>query len=272
MWPWATAVGCMIASRGSPPISMLVITMLSVMAIATSVYTYNDVTDIELDRLNHIKKNRAVPSEKISINDAMTIVYVSGFIGISLGLFLDLRAFLLLMLWMSLFLLYSTPRIRLKKRLLLKEGTVGTGFFICTIAGSMVAGQIIPQVIFAGVFFAAFVTLGFPAFRDTTDIKEDKIHGIKSLAVLLSWKAKMEMVILFVLAIMTLTPLTYVQFNFNVIFPILIVASSFIILRFLFPLLRHFEEKKFQKAYTFLFCFFVTSQFAFIFGSIPLVV
>jgi len=271
MWSWAIVVGCLIAGRGFPPVLPTILTALSMLAIATAVYTYNDVTDIELDRLNPIKKNRAVPSGKISVKEAMAIVYTSGFVGVILSFFTNLKTFLLLMLWTALFLLYSNSRIRLKKRFLLKEGTIGIGFFLASLIGGMAVGSVSPAVIFSGIFFAAFVFLGFPAFRDTTDMKEDKLYGVKSLAVLLDWKAKLEMVILFILAVMTLTPLTYVRFNLNVIFPIVVVASSFLILRFLFPLLNRFEQTNYQRAYRFLFGFFLASQIALILGSLPLV-
>jgi 4-hydroxybenzoate polyprenyltransferase len=272
MWPWVTAVGCMIASRGFPPIIPLATVILSMIAIAICVYTYNDVTDIELDKLNPIKKNRAVPSGTISTREAMDIVYISGPAGIVLALLTDSRAFTFMMIWAALFILYSTPQIRLKKRLLLKEVTIGLGMFLCTVAGGMIVGEITPSVLFAGVFFAVFVSLGFPAFRDTTDMKEDKLYGVKSLAVLLSWKTKLEIVILLILAIMTLTPLTYITFNFNVILPILIVGTCFLVLRFLFPLLNRFEELQYQKAYKSMFVLFVTSQIALILGSLPLTI
>jgi 4-hydroxybenzoate polyprenyltransferase len=271
MWCWATAVGCLVAGKGNPPILSTIMISTAMLLMATSVYTYNDITDTELDKLNQVKKERAVPSGKITMNQAKTIVYTTGFAGMILGLLTNFTSFFVMALWTALFLAYSNPQMRLKKRLLLKEGTVGVGFFMTTIAGAMAVGSVSPSVIFAGVFFAFFVFLGFPAFRDTTDVYEDKLYGVKSLAILLSWRAKLELVFLFILAVMTLTPLTYVQFNLNVIFPIVTVASCFLVLRALFPLLSKFEEKKYKRAYNSLFGFFVVSQAALIFATIPFV-
>jgi len=271
MWCWATAVGCLVACKGNPPIFPTFLISTAMLLMATSVYTYNDITDTDLDKLNQVKKDRAVPSGKITVSQARVIVYTTGLAGMMLGLLTNLSSFLVMTLWTALFLAYSNPQMRLKKRLLLKEGTVGIGFFITTIAGAMAVGSVSPSVIFAGIFFAFFVFLGFPAFRDTTDVYEDKLYGVRSLAILLSWKAKLELVFIFILAVMTLTPLTYVQFNLNVIFPIITVASCFLVLRALFPLLSKFEEKKYTRAYKSLFGFFVVSQAALIFATIPIV-
>jgi len=270
MWSWSTAVGCMISGHGFPPIFPSIFTVFSIFAFATSVYTYNDITDIKLDSLNPIKKKRPIASGKITMNEAKTIVFIFGVLGFILALLVPLKASILIMIWAVLFYLYSNPKIRLKRRFLLKEGTIGLGFFLSTIIGAVSVGSITPTIIFAGIFFGAFVFLGFPAFRDTLDIKEDKLYGVKSLAVLLDWKKKVEMVILFVLAVMTLTPLTYIHLNLNVIFPIVTVALCFLVLRHLLPLLKRFDERKYKRAYNSLFGLFVASQVFMILGTMPI--
>jgi len=135
--------------------------------------------------------------------------------------------------------------------------------------GAVVNGSVGPTIVFAGIFSSLFVFFGVPAFRDTTDIMEDKLFGVKSMATILNWKQRLEMVIFFVLAIMTLTPLTYMNFGFNVIFPIVVVAMGLLALRFLFPLLNHLEEAKYTSALRIMTSYFFLAGISMIIGSLP---
>jgi len=271
IWPWVTAISLLIANHGFPPILPAVVTIASMWAIATCVYIYNDVIDLEMDKLNPEKLNRPLPSGKVSIKDAMNIVYLNGLVGMVLSLLVNLKTFLLCMAFMALSLAYSYPRIRLKKRFLLKEGTLAVGAVITFLIGGIVTGSVTSGLIFSAVYFFIFTLIISPALVDVPDIKEDKEHGVKSLAMVLSWKTRMEIVILFLLVTMTITPLTYVQLGFNVIFPITVVAACLLFLRFLFPLLSGFEQTAFRRTYKVMYGFWMLVQAGLVFGSFPLI-
>jgi len=268
---WCILVGSLIASRGFPQILPTALTILTTLAIALCVYMYNDITDTEMDKLNPNKKRRPLPSGQASAREAMNLAYLAGFAGVALALFLRFEILLICLVWLAWFLAYSEPRIRLKKRFLLKESTPPIGLFLSVIMGAIVNGSVSPTIIFVGMFSALFVFFGVPAFRDTTDIMEDRLFGVKSLATILDWKQRLEMVILFVLAIMTLTPLTYVNFGFNVIFPIVVVAMGLLALRFLFPLLDRLEEAKYTSALRLMTSYFFLSSISMVIGSFPVV-
>jgi len=270
-YPWFTAVGFLIASHGLPPLLPSVTIVVSMLVIASCVYTYNDVIDLEMDRLNPNKMNRPLPSGKVSVQEAMRIVYISGFIGVGLLFFTNLPTFLLCVTYMALFLAYSNPYIRFKKRFILKESTLAAGAFMMPLIGGIAVGSISPAVIFAATFISALAFTAGPAFNEQLDIEEDRKYGIKSLAVVLSWKAKMEMVIIFVLALMTLTPLTYTQLELNVIFPIVVVAVCLLVLRYLIPLLSVFEDANFRRARNALWALPVLVSMALILGSLQFV-
>jgi len=271
VWGWSTAVGCMLATRGFPPIWKALLTVFSMVALATSGYTYNDIVDSEMDSLNPVKKkSRPIPSGKIKVKDAMKIVFVFGFLGIFLAAFTTPTAFLLILLWSFLLYAYSHPKIRLKKRFLLKESIIAVGFFLSILIGALSVGALSPLVLFGSILMSTFAIFFLPAIKETPDIEEDRLYGVKSLSMLISLKTRVEMAILFVLVIMTLTPLTYAQLNLNVIFPIITVASCFIVLRFLFPLLRHFDHKRHRYAYRAVYGFWVILQTSMIVGALPL--
>ena len=244
------------------------LTAFSLLLIALGGYLYNDIMDAEMDRLNPEKKGRPIPSGKALKKHAMHLVYFTVSVGIFLSLFVKPRFCLSCLILLTLFWAYSNHKMYFKKKTLVKEGFPSIGYFICVISGALIGGSISITVIFAGIFSALFIFFGLPAFRDTPDVEVDKMFGIKSLATILPWKQRLEMVILFILAIMTLTPLTYMNFGFNVIFPIVVVAMGFLVLRYLFPLLNRLEQTQYKKALKYMTSYFFLSQFSMVLASI----
>lgn len=269
-FPLAATVGCLVSSHGLPPIPSAIAVVLSLVAIATCVYVYNDITDAEMDKLNPVKKHRPIPSGKVSKEQAMSLVYVSGIVGIGLSLFTKPEILLLLATYMILFLAYSNPKIRLKKRFLFKEGTIAIGLLVSTLIGGITAGRITWGVIFQGLFFFFGTFIIYSTFVDFNDIYEDRIHGMKTLAMVLKWKTRIEMAILYALAIMITTTLAYSQLGFNLVFPIIVVAACLLFLRFLIPILNGFEKMKYDRALKSMYYFWVLMQSALVIGSLAI--
>jgi len=267
-WPWFTAASILIASRGLPPLLPAIITIVSMFAIATCVYIYNDVIDLEMDKLNTEKLDRPLPSGKVSIKKAKSVVILGGFIGTGLSLLVNLKTFLLCVAYLTLFWAYSYPRIRLKKRFLLKEGTLAMGGILSSLIGGMAVGSVSAAVTFWGIFLFVTPFVVLPTFADFQDIKEDKEYGIKSLAMVWSWKTKIEIIILYILVVMIITPVSYMQLGLNIIFPIVVVASCLLFLRFIFPLLSRYEYKPWSRAYKAVHGFWILMQVALILGSL----
>ena len=268
-YTWLAAVGALMTSHGSPQIVPMVLACASAFTIALCVYVYNDVTDEEMDILNPTKSARPLPAKKATRAEALNFVYLMGIISMILPLFVNLELSLLCAFWLGWFIVYSTPHVRLKKRLILKEGTPALGYFLATIAGAKAVGPITLPVMFGGMMSGIFIFFSLPAFRDTQDVKEDTLYGVKSLATILPWKRRLEMVIICVLGIMTLTPLTYANLGLNVIFPIVTVAMGFVLLRVLLPLHKGIEEKRFKTALKFGTSYFFLIQISLILGALP---
>jgi len=269
-YAWFTLIGCLLATRGFPQIIPSTLVAVSMALITFSVYFYNDVIDADMDRLNPKRRRRPIHSGKASKKEAMRLVYLTAFSGIVIAMFLNFEIFIICLAWLMLFWAYSYPKIRFKKKAVIKEAVPSIGAFLSVIIGALANGSIPPVVFFAGGFISFFMFFAVPAFRDTTDIEEDKLFGVRSLATILSWKQRLEMAMLCILVIMTLTPLTYMNFGFNVIFPIVVVAMSLLILRFLFPLMNHLEQVKYEKAIKYVTLYFFISQFSMIIASIPI--
>ncbi len=269
-YAWTSATGALMASHGSPPMLQFFLVVLSVFLMALSVYIYNDLVDADMDKLNPEKKNRPFTSGKVTKQQAMRFIYVTSLIAVTSSLFVSIQTGLLCIIWLALFLAYSNPHIYLKRRMLLKEGTPAMGYLLAIIMGAVSAGPISPNVVFGAIFWGSLIFVSIPAFRDTTDLEEDTKFGIKSLASIMSWKHRIEMTLLFFLATMTLTPLTYVYFGFNVIFPIVMIAMGLVILRYMFPLLNGLDEKKFSQLIRAGSVYILTVSASMVIGSLPL--
>jgi len=269
---WFAAVGLLIASHGFPSPTLAVKVILSVFATATCIYIYNDVADLEFDKLNltkNIKKfDRPLASRKVPKKRAMRIALLNGIIGISLGLLINLKTFLLILAFLALGLAYSVPFIRLKRRLVFKEATLAAGLLLSCLAGGMSTGSMSMAVLFSGILLFALAFTLAPAFADHLDIEEDKIGGGRTLAMVLKWKARVEIVIFSLLVLMTLTPLTYARLGFNVILPIFVVALCLLSLRFVFPLLSRFEDITYHRAYKTVYSFYALLPIALVLGSL----
>jgi 4-hydroxybenzoate polyprenyltransferase len=270
-WGWATLIACFIAGRGFPAPLPTILSLAAVLAITSSVYIYNDVTDADADKLNPKKCRRPLPSGYIPKEDAMRLAYLTGAVGVILSLFLNRFSFVLCMAYLFLFAIYSHPSVHLKKRFIVKELTVASGYILTSlIAGFAVAGTFQPTVVYAGLFYFFFSFMGMPAFHDITDVKEDEIYGIRTMAIVFSWKTKVQMLMIFILAVMTLTPFTYVQFGFNAALPIVVVAMGLVVLRYLVPLSAAFEQTLFLKTRKISYVYYILIHIAFVVATLKL--
>lgn len=271
VWSWPTAVACMIAGKGFPPLLPSLKAIVSMIFITISVYIYNDIIDCEIDKLNSVKKNRPLPTGKVPIEVARKLVYISGIIGLFIMLSINIHSFIFGLIFYILYIIYSNPKIHLKKKFLFKESIITSGLFLTSlVAMYAVANSFSPKAFFASILFGIIGFTGQPAFNDTSDIEADKIQGVKSLAIVLSWRRKMQLSILGVLVIMTLTPLTYVRFGYNMILPIYAVAGSLIILRYLFPIVNKFDLIVTLKTSKFIKIYYIFLQIFAIIGAVNL--
>jgi len=217
--------------------------IVAVIFISISVYIYNDVIDIEADKLNSIKKFRPLPSGKVAPEFARIVSIIAGLIGLTISITINIESFIFSLAYFILFSIYSYPKIHLKKKFILKESVVNAGFVLTGLIGSFaVTGTFSITVFYFSLINVALSFALQPPFNDTTDIEADKIQGVRSLAVVLSWKQKMQLLIIIILFVMTITPFTYTQFGFNMILPIYVVAGSLLLLTYMFPIIYKYEH------------------------------
>ena len=247
-WTWVTAVSCLIAGRGFPPIQPTLMSIFAMFCISASVYLYNDINDKEMDSLNLTKTNRPLISDTVSIKEATIIIYLLGLLGLATTLFINTYTFIFSLLYYFIFYIYSYSKIKLKNKFLGKEFTIFSGWILCSLVSSYaVVGTWQINVIYASLLCAIWSFSTFPIIADAGDIEEDRLYGVKNLSVLLSWKRKVQLLTFGFLFVMTITPLTYVQLGFNMILPIFTVAVSLIFLRSIYPKIVDFENMEYSE-------------------------
>jgi len=268
-WTWVTAVGCLIAGKGFPPIKPTLLSVFAMFCISASVYLYNDISDKEMDFLNPIKKNRPLTSNTIGVIDAMKVIYLLGFLGLSITLFINTYTFIFSLIFLFIFSIYSHPKIRIKTKFLGKEFTIFSGWLLCGLVSSYaIFGTWDITILFTAMIFAIWSFSTFPIIADAGDIEEDKLHGVKNLSVILSWERKVQLLLIGNLFVMILTALTYVQLGFNITLPILTIAFGLVFLGLIYPKIVNYKMSEYPKIRKLGYIYFLLLEIIFVSGSI----
>lgn len=104
--------------------------------LASSIYIFNDLMDVEEDRAHPTKKNRPLASKTVSIKSAKALILLLSLTSLSLSLLLNFELFVVLLIYFILNILYS---IKLKHIAILDIFIIATGFVLRLFAGSVVA-------------------------------------------------------------------------------------------------------------------------------------
>jgi len=217
----------------------LVLSFSSILAITLSVYIYNDLTDIEIDRLN--KLNRPLVTGEASKNDARILVMILGVAGLTISSIINLEVFSLMLMFFVLFFLYSFPPVRLKNRFLIKDLTIAAGTFLTYLIGGAVVGSVpAPIFLMGSVGFAS--ALSTSIVKDFRDVKGDEIHKVKTLPIVWGPLLTIRFAIALILSVGIATVIGYYRLGFNIAFPILASCAFAAWIYVIYPLLRHYDE------------------------------
>lgn len=103
---------------------------------AFAVYIFNDIQDIDEDRMHPVKKHRPIASGKIQFSLALSIMSLFFIISLSLMFILSKLAFVYLSIYIIMNIVYS---LYLKKIAILDIIIIATGFVIRLFVGSSVS-------------------------------------------------------------------------------------------------------------------------------------
>lgn len=123
---------------------------------ASTVYIFNDINDIRVDKMHPVKKNRPLASGLISISNAWILCTVLFFSSLGISYFLIPQA----LVWISFYLLLNIAyTIWLKKMVIFDILTVASFYLIRVLVGGMATDVVISSWLILCVFFASLLVV-----------------------------------------------------------------------------------------------------------------
>ncbi len=267
-WSWSAVIGCLIAARGAPPLGPSLLAVMSMIFLSFSTYIYNDLLDAEQDKLNPIKKKRPIPLGKVSAKMTRMLVGVTACAGLLIIFFVNVHSFLFALAYWVLFTVYSYRRIYLKSRFLVKELTIAVAFPLTGLVGVYAAtGSFSPEAFLAMLMLAFFAFLVQPVATDSTDIKEDKLAGVHTLASRTSWSQRILLLMLGATSILMAVPIVYAFLDFNALLLIIGLPATLVYFAYLIST-RHTIKANPLKIRHISHAFFVILQLSLVLGSL----
>jgi len=221
-----------------------VLSVLSMTTIVLSVYIYNDITDIEIDRIN--KLDRPLVTGDASKREARNLVSLFAAVGLTSAFLVNLQVFLLILAYFVLLFSYSLPYVRLKNKFLLNKVAISFGTAISYLVGAATTGTIPAPVLLLAVF-GFMSSLAMSSVNDLRDIEGDRIYKVKTLPVVWGPTLTIRFTIALVLSAGIATVMGYLQLGFNMAFPILASCAFAGWIYVIYPLLRHWNDPSYVR-------------------------
>ena len=135
--------------------------------VSSVVYIFNDINDIESDKQHEIKKNRPLPSGRVSIKNAYYFIFFLLIIIFLLLLFIfektnNIFVFIIPIVYLSLNILYSKW---LKKKPIIDVVILVSGFLLRVIYGGIITSIYVSKWLYLMIIFVSFY-LGFGKRRN----------------------------------------------------------------------------------------------------------
>lgn len=125
-----------------------VMLVLSFCLISSAIYVLNDISDIESDRCHAVKKNRPIASGQISVHCAWILLACLTIAGVGLALWINLFAFLLILAYVVINILYSKW---LKTKVVIDCFCIAAGFILRVLVGGTIVTEGVSRWMFLTV-------------------------------------------------------------------------------------------------------------------------
>jgi geranylgeranylglycerol-phosphate geranylgeranyltransferase len=168
--------------------------------IAVGMYILNDLVDVDLDKTS--SKNRPIPSGLVSKKQTWSFILLTNgaAVGMSIATFHP-ASIILVLLMILIGILYSTTRIALMNRFVLKNIAIASFYMLCTMLGITssygidlaINNPVIPihTVVMSGIMI--FVC---SIINDLGDTKGDKEAGRRTIPIVLGGKNTIKLMII----------------------------------------------------------------------------
>lgn len=192
----ATASGIILGYGGLPVLSKFILPIIVSCMITYGLNSYNAVSDTRIDAIN--KPYRPIQQDFLSKKEALIIVVSLYAISLYLAYRIGSFFFYAILLAVVLGLLYSTPKIYLKKRFLIGNLTLCVIYaFIMPVAGFAYVSNI-EKMPWSLPILAVFLAFPCSMLKDFEDYKGDKKFRINTMPVFFGVKAAKRVGALFI--------------------------------------------------------------------------
>lgn len=155
-----------------------VLAIFAFSAVASSIYVYNDISDIEEDRKHPVKQNRPIASGQVGVQFAATFGALLFVGGLGLGYLLGTWFLLILVVYIIQNILYS---LYLKHVVIADVLVIAVGFVLRAVAGVVAIGVSLSPWLVVCSFLAALL-LAIGKRRHEMTVTENPVDTRSTLA------------------------------------------------------------------------------------------
>jgi 4-hydroxybenzoate polyprenyltransferase len=118
-------------------VAQVVVVFIAFCLVSSAIYTFNDIVDMEQDRLHPKKSQRPLAAGRVSISAAGMLAALLGSLGLVLAYAASPTVFIILLCYALMNIAYS---LRLKHVVILDVFIIATGFMLRILAGTLGVG------------------------------------------------------------------------------------------------------------------------------------
>ena len=241
----STVTGLLMATNFHPQLIQLVTVPLVTLFATLAVYWMNDITDIKLDKIN--AANRPLAGGQVKKSEAIVLLTVLSLAALGFAYSVNFTTLLFTAAYLIIGILYSSPKIVLKDRFILKTLSIAIGGFTTTLIGASINGTLDGKDFISAISFMMLLFVTSP-INDLGDYPGDKECGRKTIPIVIGKKNTIFISIAIPFFMMTSFWFFYPNLGFSIKAPIamtVLAITSFLILR---PMLSHLNDYKYIKS------------------------
>lgn len=241
----STITGLLITTNFHPQLIQLFTVPLITLFATLAVYWMNDITDIKLDKIN--AANRPLAGGMVNKSEAIAFLTLLSLVALGLSYFVNFITLLFTAVYLIIGILYSSPKIALKDRFVLKTLSIAIGGFITTLIGASINGTLDGKDFVSAISFMMLLFVTSP-INDLGDYIGDKECGRRTIPIVIGKKKTIVISIAIPFFMMMFFWFFYPSLGFSIKAPIaltVLAMTSFLILR---PMLSHLNDYKYIKS------------------------
>ena len=238
-------------------VSKLILLPLATFLTIVGMYVLNDLFDVDIDRANG--KKRPIPLRKVSKNQVWIFVALTNAIGFAIALFsYSLPNILIFLSLVAIGLMYSSPKVSLKDRLVIKTLSISialmlcllfglTGIYNCTSDGKSFDGLAVP--LYAALMLGIMIFVTSP-LNDLGDINGDRGAGRRTIPIVIGKKGTLKLSVFFSSTMIVLSWIVYgySTSKIGIIIPLLTSLHAAITILILGKMLTNLDNMVFVRS------------------------